>query len=1076
MRILKLLSRVTRQITPIRDFKLRSVCTKALLVLFIFAIPLLSYSQDKNQIKAKTEALKSQQGTNKPEPNAVNRAVENQPLEILTYEQAQENQTNNKQELQTDERCGATLIEEMIKSQYPNRKSTEQFEQWMKNSINTLKQRENSSISMRAVYTIPVVIHVIHNGGAVGTLPNISDAQAISQVAILNEDFRRLNADADNTPEDFLPVAADVELQFVLATVDPDGNTTNGINRYNGGQASYSIANMESNIKPNTIWHPDFYFNIWCAPLQGGLLGYAQFPSASTLPGFDNDEGPSYTDGIVVRDFAFGLNGTSQPPFNLGRTTTHEAGHFFGLRHIGGDGSCAVDDFCADTPTQDGQNNNFVEDCSYPADNDCDDGPGDLPDQFMNYMDYSDDGCMNLFTQDQKTRVDVVMELSPRRESLIKSQVGNGIPPDYPYDPYADAPENDLCSGAIPLECGDEVFGSTSSASPLEQPQACSPETEAPGVWYSIIGDGTPLTASLCNGTDYDSKIGIYSGSCGALVCEGGDDDGCGGIGVPSELTINTTDGETYYIFVTGWNGSKGNYVLTITCGEEPPNEGPENDFCEGAIAIECGETISGTTVGAIQDLSGTCGTPVSAPGVWYNFVGTGEFVIASLCDQANYDTKINIIEALDCNSELFCVTGNDDGPGCGGFTSEATFFSESGVNYYIYVNGFFGETGDFDLSITCVPPAENDLCENAIALDCDSQVEGSTRFSTAADVPSELDCAPDDFGDLLGNGVWYTITGTGGEIILSTCGTADYDTKLDVYTGECGALECYAGNDDGPGCPGFTSELTFASEEGVTYYIYVSGYTSSSFGTSIGDFTLNIDCVCLADAGECATVYNGYEPASCTDLTASMAYGEGPYDYQWSNGDSGETITVCPAETTTYTVTITDALGCIATDDVTVEVIDVSCGKNEDKVLVYHNPNGPRPKTLCISSDDVEDHLAHGDILGPEGTEVNCGDPYTGEGDTSTVRIASNSLNDKWSLSPNPANGKVNLNLENYLGRDLRVQVLDFSGEILIEKNILELKSSRYDLNIREIPYGIYFVRLSTDSETIIKKLIVIR
>ena len=1069
MKILKLLLRVNRTIDPNHDFKLRDVCKKALLVLFVFALPLISYSQDKNQVKAKTEALKAQQGTNKSDPNAVNKTALDQPLQIISRDRAQEQQVNNKQGLQTDERCGATLIEAMIKAKYPNRKSTEQFEQWMKNSINTLRQNPNNNSSARAIFTIPVVVHVV-SGGPI----SVSDAQVQSQIDVLTEDFRRMNADAANTPGDFLGIAADVELEFVLATVDPDGNPSNGINRFEGGQTSYSIGDMEALIKPTSIWHPDFYFNIWCAPLQGGLLGYAQFPSSSTLPGFDENEGPSYTDGIVVRDFAFGVGGSAQAPFDLGRTTTHEAGHFFGLRHIGGDGGCEVDDFCGDTPTQNGQNNNVVSDCSYPADNDCSDGVGDLPDQFMNYMDYSDDGCMNLFTQDQKARVDVVMALSPRRASLMDSEVGAGVPPDYPYDPFKDAPENDLCSGAIAVACGDTIVGSTLLASPLEQPQACSPETEAPGVWYSIVGDGNSLTASLCGGTDYDSKIGIYSGPCESLVCEGGDDDGCGGVGVPSELTINTIDGETYYIFVTGWSGSIGDFTLTLTCDSGPP-PGVENDFCEDAIAVSCGDTVLGTTVGAVQDLTGTCVTSIGAPGVWYSMTGTGEFVTASLCNQANYDTKIHIIEAVDCNSSLSCVTGNDDGPGCSGFTSEALFFGEQGVNYFIYVNGFAGETGDFALSIECTPPPENDLCENAIALSCDSSVTGDTTFSTAAGAPA-TDCFDDPFSNLLGQGLWYSIEGTGADINLSTCGTANYDTKLDVFTGSCGELVCYTGNDDGAGCPGFTSDLTFASDIGETYYVYVSGYSSEFFGTSVGQFTLNVDCACIADAGECATVYYGYEPASCTDLTASLAYGGGPYDYQWSNGDSGETITVCPSETTTYTVTITDALGCVSTDDVTVEVIDVSCGKKGDKVQVCHKPNGPNPKTLCIGAEDVADHLAHGDSLGACGTEVVCGDPYTGEVDTSAERISSNSLTTDWRMSPNPASEKINLNLENYLGQDLSLQVLGFSGEILIDHKISGLKSSKYDLDISDIPYGIYFIRLSTQGETTTKKLIVIR
>ncbi len=1046
----KLPQRVNRTRIPKHDFKLRNALFKAFLLSFIFVLPLTSYSQDKNTMKAKTDALAAQKGVNKAEPNTARAAAADQSLRILSTPAAQVQDTKHKPIAQTDERCGATTIEAMIKEQYPNRKSTEQFEQWMRNSNNSLLRQASSVFAVGGtVCTIPVVVHVID-----GPI-SVSDAQVQSQIDVLNEDFRRMNADAANTPADFLGVAADVEIEFALATVDPDGNPTNGINRYDGGQTSYSIADMESSVKPATIWHPDFYFNIWCAPLQGGLLGYAQFPSSSTLPGFDDDEGPSYTDGIVSRDFTFGSGGSAQAPFNLGRTTTHEAGHFFGLRHNGGDGGCGADDFCADTPTQNGQNNNTEDDCSYPADNDCDDGPGDLPDQFMNYMDYSDDACMNLFTQDQKARMEVVMSLSPRRASLAESQVHLGVPPDYPYDPFADAPANDLCAGAELIECGDVVDGTTTGSSARDIPPACGSGPDGAGVWYNFVGDGSDVTVGLC-GSAFDTKLNVYSGTCDALACEGGNDDSCG---LQSEVSLTTVNGETYWVYVNGFSGGTGDFTLTLTCDSEPPPppSDVENDFCEDAIAVGCGETVEGTTTGAVQDLSGTCVTSIAAPGVWYSFTGTGEFVTASTCNQADFDTKIIVIEAVDCDSDLFCVTGNDDGPGCSGFTSEAIFFGEEGINYFIYVSGFSGATGDFSLSIECIPPPENDLCEGAIPLSCDSSVTGDTTFASTTGAPA-TDCS----GSSLGQGIWYTIEGTGGDINLSTCDTADFDTKIDVFTGSCDELVCEAGNDDGVGCSGFTSDLTFASELGETYYVYVSGFVGF-FGTSTGQFTLNVDCVCIAEAGECATVYNGYEPASCTDLTASMMYGVAPYDYQWSNGDSGETITVCPTETTTYTVTITDAEGCVATDDVTVEVVDVSCGKNGNKVQVCHK-NG---KTLCVGAPSVAAHLAHGDSLGACGTEV-C-DPYTGgDGD-----LAKGSGAD-WSISPNPAGSNVRLHLENYVGQDVSVQILDFSGAVIKEYKISRLKRSNQNFNVGDIPFGLYFVRLSSEGETSTKTLAV--
>ena len=578
----------------------------------------------------------------------------------------------------------------------------------------------------------------------------------------------------------------------------------------------------------------------------------------------------------------------------------------------------------------------------------------------------------------------------------------------------------------------------------------------------------------------YDTKIGIYTGDCGDLQCVGGDDDGCGGIGVPSEVTVPTTEGETYYIFVTGWNGSVGDFELTISCDGTPPPPPPGNDFCEGAEVVECGSVVDGKTVGAFQDLSGTCGTTIDAPGVWYNIVGNGEFITASVCDLANFDTKIVIIQADDCDSDLFCVAGNDDAPGCLGFTSEVTWLSEEGANYYIYVNGFGGATGEFTLLINCIAPAENDLCEDAIPLDCDSSIDGSTNFATERGQEDAEDCSDDIFSDLQSPGVWYTLQGTGAEITLSTCGTADYDTKIDVYTGSCGELVCYAGNEDGDDCAGFTSELTFDSEEDETYYVYISGYKVFFFGTLIvsqGDFTLNVECECVADAGECQTVYYGYEPAACTDLMANLLYGEGPYDYEWSNGMTDQTITVCPSEPTAYTVTITDALGCVSTDEVFVDVIDVTCGNKGNKVQICHE-NGSKSKTLCIDAADIEDHLCHGDLLGECGTMVICGDAFACEGDAkSEQNVSSRSLeSEDWSIAPNPSTGQFKINLQDYVNQKLDLRIMDTSGKLVYNYRVDELSEKVLDIDLATLATGMYYIRLNSDQYVDTKKILLVR
>lgn len=256
-------------------------------------------------------------------------------------------------------------------------------------------------VSDRAVYTIPVVVHVIWNTSA----ENISDAQVQSQIDVLNEDFRRLNADATNT----WGQAADSEVEFCLASVDPNGTATTGITRRQTTVSSFSTNdNMKFFSSGGTdAWPTGDYLNIWVCDLSNGLLGYAQFPG-----------GPANTDGVVVDYAYFGRFGTATPPFNLGRTATHEVGHWLNLRHIWGDGNCNVDDFVSDTPNSDAPNYSCPTghvSCS-------------STDMIENYMDYTDDGCMNLFTQGQKSRMRALFAPGGPRASLLSSNGCAGAP------------------------------------------------------------------------------------------------------------------------------------------------------------------------------------------------------------------------------------------------------------------------------------------------------------------------------------------------------------------------------------------------------------------------------------------------------------------------------------------------------------------------------------------------------------------------------------------------------------------------------------------------------------------------
>ncbi|MFT5617725.1 MAG: PKD repeat protein [Arenicella sp.] len=270
------------------------------------------------------------------------------------------------------------------------------------------------------VFKIPVVVHVVHNGESIGVGANISAEQVYSQIEVLNEDFRKLNADFSKVRTEFQAVAGDAEIEFVLATHDPDGKELiePGINRYNGNKTSWSTGDIDNTLKPATSFDPYRYANFWTVKFsRSDLLGYAQFPNYITLPGLSETE-KDVTDGVVMGYEYFGTSNTipeliSGAPYDLGRTTTHEVGHWLGLRHIWGDGGCGVDDFVDDTPQQ---ASDYLG-CPNATDNTC-----NSLDMWENFMDYTNDACMGLFSAQQVTRMRTVLEMDDMRDAMIKAE------------------------------------------------------------------------------------------------------------------------------------------------------------------------------------------------------------------------------------------------------------------------------------------------------------------------------------------------------------------------------------------------------------------------------------------------------------------------------------------------------------------------------------------------------------------------------------------------------------------------------------------------------------------------------
>lgn len=325
-----------------------------------------------------------------------------------------------------NEKCAHVLIEKMQEEKMGIYGSKEYFESWITKEISQKRKNFNPQKRTQAERrVIPVVVHVLHNGTPEGVGNNIPFSQIESQIRILNEDFRRLNADTTLTPAEFLGVVADANVEFVLAKQDPNGLPTNGVVRVQGPKTIYN-PNSPSDVEligQTSLWAPEDYLNIWVVTLVSPFIGYASFP-VSDLPGLNFPPNSRETDGVTI-DYRYFGQGDNAVSGSRGRTTTHEVGHFFGLRHIWGDGDCSEDDFVLDTPLQSGSNNACRTDNPRISCN--------TRDLVENYMDYTPDACMNNFTFGQVERIDVVLAESPRRASLVNGK-GTVAPQLFPTD------------------------------------------------------------------------------------------------------------------------------------------------------------------------------------------------------------------------------------------------------------------------------------------------------------------------------------------------------------------------------------------------------------------------------------------------------------------------------------------------------------------------------------------------------------------------------------------------------------------------------------------------------------------
>ena len=950
--------------------------------------------------------------------------------------------------------CGA--VEYLEQQMQLDPKRGEKMDRIEKHTQNFLK---NPTRDVTGTVTIPVVVHVVYNTSA----ENISDAQIQTQIDVLNDDFRRLNSDADNTWSQ----AADSEIEFCLATVDPSGNATTGITRTSTSVTSFGTNDQ---VKFNSsggkdAWPAADYLNIWVCDISGGILGYAQFPGGNPA-----------TDGVVNDYQYFGTIGTATAPFNLGRTMTHEVGHYLNLRHIWGDGNCNADDFVSDTPTSDAPNYGCAlghVSCS-------------STDMVQNYMDYSDDACMNLFTQGQKARMRALFDTGGARESLLSSAACGS-----PADPTCD--DGIQNQGETGVDCG----GPCPDACPT-----CDDGIQNQG--EEGVDCGGPNCAPCpCTGTDVTVTINLdnypeetswtITNAGGAVVASGGTygsqpdgstvtiteclADGC------YDFTINDTYGD-------GICCAYGSGSYTVTGGGNTLASGGSfgssetTNFClGGGSGPTCDDGIqNGDETGV--DCGGSC--PDACP----------------TCDDG-------------------IQNGDETGVDCGGSCPNACPTCDDGIQ-----NG--DETG-VDCGGSC--PNACPTCDDGIqnqgeeGIDCGGpNCAPCSCIGTDVTITINFDNYPEETS--------WTITNAGGSVVASggTYGSQPDGSTLTIT--ECLADGCYdfTINDtygDGICCAYGSGSYTvtgggntlasggsFGSSETTNFCLGGGSGPSCNDGIQNGDET-GVDC-----GGSCPdtcppTVDCSYTTINFNNFEGGWGiWNDGGSDCRRSANDAAYALgTYCVRlrDNTSTSVMTTDNLNLSAYEELTVDFsyyprsMDNS---NEDFWLQISTDGGASYTTVeeWNQNDEFQNNQRYFDsviIPGPFTSNTrlrfrcdasgNSDWVYIDEVDISgclnanreaappseietTTAISANVEITDVNLFPNPTRGQLTVDLNVNQNTQVQFFVTDMNGKLL-SRQVMNIDAGQFRtaIDASRLNTGVYILHIVTEESRMAKKFVVL-
>lgn len=925
----------------------------------------------------------------------------------------------------------------------------------------------------KVIYTIPVVVQIF------GSTPNnqVTDNRVNEQIDVLNKDFRRLNTDTSQTPAAFKSIAADCEIEFCLATVDPQGNATTGIVRKTSSNSPTS----------SDLWNTSQYLNLLVYNISGGVLGYTYLPSNAP------------NNGVHIGYQYFGKTGASAP-YNKGRTATHEIGHWFNLEHIWADESaCNADDGVSDTPQQKAENYGCP---SYPQTTQsggrC--NSGDPSSMFMNYMDYTDDACMNIFSAGQKARM--IAAINQYRPGLLNNgKCGTTAPTDDAGIESVVQPSGNICSSSITPVLVLKNFGTLTlttctisykidSNTPLTYSWNGSlaagatvnvtlPSMAATGGIHTFTANTVNPNGNTDSNSSNDQATGSFSISTTGQAMPF--TEGFEGSFIPAGWTLNNADGSTTWAkAATGYSGSASAFMdnydynasgevdemitpaIDLTTGTNPsltfqvayrlytdPNDTQNwSDTLEVLISTDCGASFTSlykkfssalTTVTPVFSVAEF--TP-SGQGDWrmetislagYSAVGNAIIKFRHATDYENnlYLDDVNITGGAGCT---VTATTSATNPSCGQSNGSVTATATGGTSPYSYLwsNGQTGATatglpsGNYSLVVT-----DANSCSDTVAVSLSSA--GAPATSAAV---TNVSC----------NG------GADGSIAVSvTGGTSPYTFNWSNGAASSSVTGLVAGT--------YSGTVTDANGCQASEMVNVTGPAAIS-----GSVT-TVDAGCGSSNGSATVTASGGTPG---------------YTYLWSNGETSAAAGNLAAGN--YSVTVTDANGCPAVFVASVSNTNapvVVAGSTDasaygacDGSALANATGGTSPYSYLWSSGDTTSNTT-GLCAGTYNVTVTDASNCSG---TASVVVSQpvgltmhQGAGSGFRIYPNPSNGKFFI-----YGTGSQVSVLriyNVPGEIVFS---LPEMAPQYPIaiDLSNHPEGIYFVEINTGESSVLKKI----